>query len=214
VSKQPEIVLVRHGETPWSRSGRHTGRDDIPLDEEGEAQARATGPVLRDWDFAAVLVSPMQRARRTCELAGLGEVAEVDPDLQEWDYGAYSGRTASEIRQERPGWVIWKDGVAGGETIDQVGERADRVVARIRTIPGDVCVFAHGHLLRVLASRWVGLPPVEGEHLAFHACALSVLGSDRGVSSVIWRWNDTHHLAALKLTSQSASSSASTSPPK
>ena len=209
-----DVVLVRHGETEWSRIGRHTGRQDIPLDAEGEAQARALVPPLRAWSFAAVLVSPLQRARRTCELAGLGAAAQVDDDMQEWDYGDVEGRTAAEVQAEQPGWTIWKDGVTGGETVDQVGARADRVLARINNIPGDVCLVAHGHFLRVLTARWVGLPPVNGEHLAFDPAALSVLGDDRGIAPIVWRWNDTHHLAGVKLTSQSASSSASTSPPK
>lgn len=214
MSDQPRVVLVRHGETAWSRSGRHTGREDIPLDPDGEAQARAAGVALREWNFAAVFVSPLVRARLTCDLAGYGDRARVDPDLQEWDYGDYGGRTAHEIQEERPGWVIWRDGVPGGETVEQVGARADRVIARIGDINGDVCLFAHGHLLRVLASRWIGLPPVTGEHLALSPASVSVLGNDRGLSRIVWRWNDTHHLEGVKLTSQPASSSASTSPAK
>jgi broad specificity phosphatase PhoE len=210
----PRLVLVRHGETAWSRIGRHTGREDIPLDDDGEAQARCLVPALQHWDFSAVLVSPLQRARRTCELAGFADHATVDADLQEWDYGDVGGRTATEVQAEHPGWTIWRDGATGGETVAEVGARADAVLARIGNISGDVCLFAHGHLLRVLAARWIGLEPVGGEHLAFDPAAISVLGDDRGIARIIWRWNDTAHLAALKLTSQSASSSARTEPPK
>lgn len=189
-----KIVLVRHGETAWSREGRHTGREDIPLDSEGEVQAASLRERLAGWRFAAVFVSPLQRARLTCRLAGFDAAAEVDPDLQEWDYGDYGGRTAQEIREERPGWLIWKDGVPGGETVDEVGARADRVLARIGKIEGDVALFAHGHLLRILTARWMGMAAVEGEHLAFSAAAISVIGTDRE-STVIWRWNDSSHIA-------------------
>ncbi|MGD0832915.1 MAG: histidine phosphatase family protein [Candidatus Dormibacteria bacterium] len=186
----PKVLLVRHGETEWSRSGRHTGRRDLPLDAAGEAQARGLRRHLRGWAGATVLVSPLQRARRTCELAGFAAGAQVDSRMQEWDYGAYEGRTAEEIQVERPGWVIWKDGVVGGETIDDVARRAEGVIARIRDIPGDVALFAHGHFLRILAARWCDLPPAAAEHLALSAGAVSVLGADRG-SPTVWRWNDT-----------------------
>lgn len=193
MSSDRKVVLIRHGETAWSREGRHTGRQDIPLDPEGEEQARQVRPRLSSWTFAEVLVSPLQRARKTCELAGFGEVAVVDGDLQEWDYGDYGSRTFVEIEAERPGWMIWKEGVPGGETVEQVGARADRVIRRLAGIAGDVAIFAHGHFLRILAARWCGLPAVEGEHLAYAPCALSVLGTDRG-SQIIWRWNDSGHL--------------------
>jgi len=192
-SPTQRLVLVRHGETQWSRSGRHTGRTDIPLDAEGEAQARLLGPRLARWTFAEVLYSPLQRARRTCELAGLMAGAHPDPDIQEWAYGAYEGRTADEIRAERPGWVIWKDGVAGGETLADVGRRADAVIERVREVAGDVALFAHGHFLRILAARWCDLPALAGESLALSPAAVSVLGYERE-DRVIWLWNDTCHL--------------------
>jgi probable phosphoglycerate mutase len=187
------VVLVRHGETAWSRSGRHTGRSDIPLDPEGEAQARRLRDRLRGWSFAEVLFSPLQRARSTCEIAGLAASARPDPDLQEWDYGAYEGRTADEIRADRPGWVIWRDGVIGGETVADVGRRADSVIARVRAVDGDVALFAHGHLLRILAARWCRLPVLTGESLALSPAAVSVLGYEREAPCV-WLWNDTSHL--------------------
>jgi probable phosphoglycerate mutase len=189
-SPDQRVLLVRHGETDWSRSGRHSGRRDLPLDAQGEAPARRLRSHLREWAAATVLVSPLQRARRTCELAGCAGRALVDPAMQEWDYGAYEGRTADEIQAERPGWTIWKDGVVGGETIDDVARRAESVIARVRSVPGDVALFAHGHFLRILAVRWCGLPAAVAEHLAFSPAAASILGSDRG-SAVIWRWNDT-----------------------
>ncbi|MGD1033882.1 MAG: histidine phosphatase family protein [Candidatus Dormibacteria bacterium] len=189
------VVLVRHGETEWSRITRHTGRSDVPLDPEGEAQARRLGPRLREWRFAEVLYSPLQRARRTCELAGLAAGARPDPDLQEWDYGDYEGRTADEIRAGRPGWAIWRDGVVGGETVADVGRRADAVIERVLAVEGDVALFAHGHLLRILAARWCRLPAVTGERLALSPASVSVLGYERE-SSVIALWNDTSHLTA------------------
>ncbi len=188
------IVLVRHGETAWSRTGRHTGRTDIPLDPEGEAQARLLGPRLAQWKFAEVLYSPLQRAQRTCELAGMMAAARPDPDIQEWAYGAYEGRTADEIRADRPGWVIWNDGVSGGETLADVGRRADSVIEQVRGVAGDVALFAHGHFLRILASRWCDLPALAGEALALSAAAVSVLGYERE-DPVIWLWNDTSHLS-------------------
>ncbi|HXZ99961.1 MAG TPA: histidine phosphatase family protein [Candidatus Binatia bacterium] len=191
----PLVVLVRHGETEWSRSGRHTGRSDIALDPEGEAQARWLRHRLREWRFATVMVSPLRRARKTCDIAGFGRAARVEPDLQEWDYGSYEGRTAEEIREQRPGWTIWRDGVVGGETAEDVARRAESVLASVRAAGGDVALFAHGHLLRILAARWCDLPPVAGEHLAFSAGAISILGSDRD-APIIWRWNDTSHLPA------------------
>jgi len=187
------VVLVRHGETEWSRTARHTGRSDVPLDPEGEAQAARLGPRLREWRFAAVLCSPLRRAWRTCELAGLADAALPDPEIQEWDYGSYEGRTADEIRGERPGWVIWVDGVVGGESLGDVGRRADSVIERVRRVEGDVALFAHGHFLRIMASRWCLLPPVAGERLALSPASLSVLGYERD-NPVVWLWDDTCHL--------------------
>ena len=191
------ILLVRHGETEWSRAGRHTGRTDLPLDREGEAQARLLGPRLAGWKFSEVLYSPLQRARRTCELAGLMVGARPDPDMQEWAYGAYEGRTADEIRAERPGWVIWKDGVVGGETLADVGHRADSVIERVRGVAGDVALFAHGHFLRILTARWCALPALTAESLALSPAAVSVLGYERE-HPAIWLWNDTSHLTGGK----------------
>jgi probable phosphoglycerate mutase len=184
-----QVVLVRHGETEWSASGRHTGRTDVPLTEDGRGQARQLGTCLRSWRFARVLASPLQRAIETARLVGFGDVVETRPDLMEWDYGQYEGRTTADIRQERPGWSLWKDGVPGGETVEQVGLRADRVIDQIRSIDGDVALFAHGHVLRVLAARWIGLPPDSGSRLALDTATLCVLGYERE-TPVIRRWNE------------------------
>ncbi|HJV08794.1 MAG TPA: histidine phosphatase family protein, partial [Acidimicrobiales bacterium] len=156
------IVLVRHGETEWSVSGQHTGRTDIPLTDAGRRQAEGLGRRLAAWNFARVLSSPLSRALETCRLAGLGDRAELTDDLQEWDYGDYEGRRTADIRQERPGWGLWTDGVPAGETVDDVGRRADRVLDEARAAGGDVALFAHGHVLRVLGARWVDLPPACG----------------------------------------------------
>jgi broad specificity phosphatase PhoE len=183
-----QIVLVRHGETEWSATGRHTSRTDVPLTEQGGRQAEALGRCLMDWRFARVLTSPLQRAFETCRLAGLGEVAEVRPDLTEWDYGEYEGRTTREIRTEKPGWTLWSDGAPGGDPADQVGARADRILAEARRVGGDVALFSHGHLLRVIAARWIGLPPDAGRSFALDTATLSVLGYERE-TPVIARWN-------------------------
>lgn len=182
------LFLVRHGQTAWSRDHRHTGRTDVVLEPEGCDQARRMESVLASHDFALVLSSPLRRAMETCELAGLGSGAEPCLDLVEWDYGAYEGLTTTEIRRERPGWLLWRDGVPGGETAAQVAARADRVIATARAARGDVALFSHGHLLRVLAARWVGLGPEVGAGLALDAGALSILGWDRELA-VIQRWN-------------------------
>ena len=183
-----QIVLVRHGETEWSRDGRHTSRTDIPLTGEGQSQARSLGARLDAWTFALVLTSPMARARETCRLAGQGERAQVTDDLKEWDYGDYEGRRTAEIRAERPGWTLWRDGAPGGETAFDVQRRADRVIARADVAGGDVAVFAHGHLLRILAARWAGLPPTAAAHLALDTATVSVLGWERD-ERVVRRWN-------------------------
>jgi probable phosphoglycerate mutase len=185
---QPRLVLVRHGETEWSRDGRHTSRTDLVLTARGREEAVALGDRLRPWRFALVLVSPLARAMETCRLAGYGEIAERRDDLMEWDYGDYEGRTTIDIRIERPGWSLWTDGAPGGETARDVGERADRIVGEVRAASGDTAVFAHGHLLRVLAARWVALPPVEGRILALAPATTSVLGFERE-TPVIVRWN-------------------------
>jgi broad specificity phosphatase PhoE len=183
-----EVVLVRHGETEWSRSGQHTGTTDIPLTEAGRRAAEALGAPLRLRTFALVLTSPLQRAAETCRLAGFGGVAVTRDELKEWDYGAYEGRRTVDIRKERPGWTLWRDGVPDGETAPAVGTRADRVVAELRAADGDALVFAHGHLLRVLAARWIGLEPEAGRLFALDPATISVLGYERE-NSVILLWN-------------------------
>jgi len=183
-----EIWLVRHGETAWSRLGKHTGRTDIPLTEEGTLQARAVGAYLAGRRFDQVLVSPLRRARQTCELAGYAALARVVPDLAEWDYGAYEQRLTAEVRAEIPGWTIWTHGVPGGETLDQVATRARRVLATVEAGTGDALLFAHGHLLRVLAACWIRLPPATGGVLALDAGSVSVLGFETE-RQVLRRWN-------------------------
>jgi probable phosphoglycerate mutase len=191
----PRIYLARHGETAWSVSGQHTGRTDIPLTERGEQNARRLGERLRGLRFALVLTSPLQRARRTCELAGFTPTA-VEPDLAEWDYGAYEGRRTEEIRRERPGWDLFRDGCPGGESVAEIGARADRVLARLRDAPGDVLVFAHGHIVRVLAARWLGLPPGDARLFLCGTASLGILGHEHNSPGepVLALWNDDRHL--------------------
>lgn len=194
MSERPQQVwLVRHGETEWSGLGRHTGRTDVPMTERGRGEADLLSARLRSQRFARVLTSPLRRAAETCRLAGFGDVAEVRDDLMEWDYGAYEGLTTLEIRAERPGWSLWTEGAPAGESAAQVGLRADRVVTELRGIDGDVVVFAHGHILRVLAARWIGLPPSEGRLLVFGTTAISILGYEREVPAII-SWNEDCHL--------------------
>lgn len=186
-----DVVLVRHGETTWSLSGQHTGRTDIPLTEKGETQARVLAPLLSAQRFSRVLVSPLQRARRTCELAGLGDQAEVDPDLMEWNYGAYEGLTTEQIRHSHPNWQVFADGCPEGETPQQVGERVDRVLSRLRqgaVLQGPTILFAHGHLLRVVAARWLELSPGEGGRFLLDTATLNVLSHYRGVAA-LGCWN-------------------------
>ena len=182
------MVLVRHGETEWSREGKHTGRTDIPLTERGRRQAPAVGSALQGRRFALVLTSPLSRALETCRLAGFGEVAELRDELREWDYGAYEELTTIEIRKEVPGWTLWRDGVPEGETIDEVAARVDRVIAELRSVPGNALLFAHGHVLRVLAARWLGLEPQAGALFALDPASISTLGYERE-TSVIRLWN-------------------------
>ena len=184
-----EVVLVRHGETEWSRAGKHTGRTDVPLTERGQQQARAVGDALNARRFALALTSPLARALETCRLAGFGDTALEREDLREWDYGAYEGRTTAEIRNDRPGWSLWRDGAPDGETAAQVGDRADRVVAEARSVDGNVILFAHGHLLRVLAARWLGLEPSAGKLFALDPATISILGYEREIA-VIQLWNE------------------------
>ena len=188
-----ELWLIRHGETAWSRSGQHTGRTDIPLTEQGERQAVLLGRRLAGREFALVLTSPLQRARETCRLAGYGGAAREEPDLREWDYGVYEGRTTGEIRQEAPGWTIWSAAVRDGESADEVGARGDRVIASCAEVGGDVALFAHGHVLRILAARWLGLLASGGRYLALDAASLSVLGHEHE-QRVIRSWNERYDL--------------------
>jgi len=187
----PVIYLARHGETAWSLSGQHTGLTDLPLTENGEDAARRLGERLRELAVAKIFTSPLQRAARTCELAGFGAVAQVDPDLVEWNYGKYEGLRTSEIRQTRPDWQLFRDGCPEGETLDQIGARADRVVSRVRAQNGNVLLFSSGHFLRVLAARWLGLEPAAGRYFVLGTTSLSALGYEHGLSEpVLRRWNE------------------------
>jgi broad specificity phosphatase PhoE len=188
-----ELWLIRHGETEWSLSGQHTGRTDIPLTPRGRLQAELLGRRLRRTRFALVLSSPLQRARETCQLSGQGANAIFDDDLLEWNYGAYEGKTSAEIRQETPGWTIWTGGVRGGESSAQVGERVDRVIARSVAANGDVALYAHGHVLRILAARWLGLAATAGQYLGLDTASLSMLGYERE-ARVIRAWNESCEL--------------------
>jgi probable phosphoglycerate mutase len=191
------IYLARHGETAWSLTGQHTGLTDLPLTERGERNARQLGERLRGLTFAKVYTSPLQRARRTCELAGFGAVAEVDPDLVEWDYGQYEGRRTAEIRAERPGWLLFRDGCPGGESPAQASARADRVVNRVRAVQGDVLLFSSGHFIRVLATRWIGLEVTDNaRRLMLSTASLSAVSYENELSRPVIRlWNDTHHVS-------------------
>jgi len=189
----PELWLIRHGETAWSRSGQHTGRTDVPLTPFGERQAALVGKRLAGRKFALVLTSPLSRARDTCRLAGYADVALVEPDLMEWDYGAYEGRTTAQIREEDPGWSIWGGAPRAAESADQVGARADRVIARCAQAPGEVALFAHGHVLRILAARWLELPAAAGRYFALDAASLSVLGHEHE-RRVLRFWNQRYDL--------------------
>ena len=183
-----DVWLIRHGETEWSRSGQHTGLTDLPLTQSGRRAARALAPSLAEQSFALVLTSPLLRARETCELAGLGDRAHVDPDLLEWNYGEYEGLTTEEIRQRRPAWLLFTDGAPGGEGPDDVGRRVDRVIARARAVPGNVAMFAHGHVLRVLAARWLEWPVAAGRHFLLDTGTLNVLSAYREAPA-IRHWN-------------------------
>jgi len=186
----PEVWLIRHGETEWSATGRHTGRTDLELSDDGRAAAERLGTALAGLTFDAVFTSPMRRARDTCTLAGLGDEARVLDDLREWDYGDYEGITTAEIRSGRPGWTLWADGCPGGENADQVGARVDRVIRELRRHEGPVAVFGHGHGLRVLAARWVDLDPRAGALLALDTATISRLGWERE-QPVVRQWNAT-----------------------
>jgi broad specificity phosphatase PhoE len=193
----PTTYLGRHGETAWSLSGQHTGRTDLPLTERGERNARALGERLRGLVFARVFTSPLQRAVRTCELAGFAAMAEIDPDLVEWDYGQYEGRRTADILAQRPGWQLFRDGCPGGESPDEVGARADRVMARVRALKDNVLIFSSGHFLRVLAARWLGLDAAGGRYLLLSTASLSTLGYEHNLAEPVIRlWNETRHIEA------------------
>ena len=183
-----QVYLIRHGETEWSLSGQHTGTTDIPLTENGRNVARLLEPVLAKENFALVLTSPLERARQTCELAGLGERAEIDRDLMEWNYGEYEGLTPQEIHAQAAQWMIFSDGCPGGESSEQVGARVDRVIVRVRAVEGHVALFAHGHIFRVFAARWLGLPATAGYHFLLDTATLNILSYYRGIPAVK-RWN-------------------------
>src|SRR5579872_4298444 len=187
----PSVTLVRHGETEWSASGKHTGRTDIPLTPEGERKARALKERLKGVAFDRVFTSPLQRARRTCELAGFGDRAKVDPDLLEWNYGDYEGRTTSEILKQRPGWLLFRDGCPNGEQPADVAARADRVIARLRAADDQAIVFSSGHILRMLATRWLGLEPSEGRLFMLSTASISILGYEHGPDEpAVQLWNE------------------------
>jgi broad specificity phosphatase PhoE len=181
-------IVIRHGETAWTLTGQHTGRTDLPLTENGRQTARRLAPLAAKASFARVLTSPLRRARETCELAGLGARAEVDEDLIEWNYGDYEGLTSGEIAARTPGWMLFSDGCPGGESPQEVAARVDRIIARIRGVEGDVALFGHGHLFRVLAARWLGLPPVAGSRFLLDTATLSVLSHYRGIPA-LKGWN-------------------------
>ena len=184
----PVIYLARHGETAWSLSGQHTGLTDLPLTKDGEDAARRLGERLKGLSVTKVFTSPLQRAARTCELAGFGAVAQFDPDLVEWNYGKYEGLRTSEIQRTRPDWKLFRDGCPGGETLDQIGTRADRVVNRVRALNGNVLLFSSGHFLRVLAARWLRLEPAAGRYFVLGTASLSALGYEHDISEPVVQW--------------------------
>src|SRR3954451_22158485 len=194
-SKLPQIWLARHGETAWSLSGQHTGRTDLRLTPRGEQNAQLLGVRLRAHGFAAIFTSTLQRARRTCEIAGFAESAVVDSDLVEWNYGDFEGLTTKQILERNPQWDLIRDGCPGGESVERISARADRVVAKLRAVNGDALIFSSGHILRVIASRWLDLPPSTGRYLALDTATLSILGSLHGPEDPVIRlWNDGSHL--------------------
>ena len=191
----PVVYLARHGETAWTITGQHTGLTDLPLTERGETNARRLGERLAGTSFAKVFTSPLKRARRTCELAGFAQLAELDRDLVEWNYGRYEGRLTVDILRERPDWQLFRDGCPAGESPQQVAERADRVVARVRRVAGNVLLFSSGHFLRMLAARWIGVAPINGQALMLSTASLSALSHENSLSQpAISLWNDAHHV--------------------
>jgi broad specificity phosphatase PhoE len=191
-----QVVLVRHGETEWSRSGQHTSTTDLELTAEGRRQAEQAGALLAGRSWSLVLTSPRRRARETAQLAGVGALAQVDDDLAEWNYGQYEGLTSAEILERHPGWSLWRDGCPGGEDAAAVSRRADRVIARARSVEGDVLVFAHGHILRVCVARWIGLDAPWGRAFTLATASISTLGWDHHEAAIA-EWNNTRHLTAL-----------------
>lgn len=183
-----QVFIVRHGETEWSLSGQHTGTTDIPLTEHGRQVARLLRPILAKESFALALTSPLQRARETCRLTGFGDVAKVEPDLVEWNYGRYEGLTPAQIHATAPGWLIFRDGCPGGEQPEEIGARVDRVIAKVRAVDGNVALFAHGHVFRVLAARWLGLPASAGQHFLLDTATMTILSYYRGIPA-IKQWN-------------------------
>ncbi len=183
-----QVFIVRHGETEWSLSGQHTGTTDIPLTEHGRQVARLLQPILAKESFALALTSPLQRAQETCRLTGFGDVATVEPDLVEWNYGRYEGLTPGQIHATAPGWLIFRDGCPGGEQPEEIGARVDRVIAKVRAVEGNVALFAHGHVFRVLAARWLGFPPLAGQHFLLDTATMTILSYYRGVPA-IKQWN-------------------------
>lgn len=190
-SMLPRIYFVRHGETEWSKAGLHTGRTDLPLTEQGVENARRLGERLRFAKFARVFTSPRIRAQQTCKFAGLSQWAEDEPDLAEWDYGEYEGRRTEDIVAERPGWSLFRDGCPGGESPEQVSQRADRLIAKLRAIDGIIALFSHGHFGRALAARWIALPVIDGQRLLLSTASLSIFGyeHDHPALPAIWLWN-------------------------
>jgi broad specificity phosphatase PhoE len=194
--KLPVVYIARHGDTAWTLTGQHTGLTDLPLNAMGEQHARQLGQRLKGMTFASVFTSPLLRAARTCELAGFGAVAETDPDLVEWNYGEYEGKRSDEILRTRPDWQLFRDGCPGGESPIQIGERANRVVQRVRKVPGDVLLFSSGHFIRVLAARWLAIEAGSaGKHFLLNTASLSALGYEHNLSQPVIRlWNDDHHV--------------------
>ena len=192
----PVLYIARHGNTAWTHTGQHTGLTDLPLTSDGERNAVRLGERLKGMKFAKVFTSPLQRASRTCELSGFGAGAETDPDLVEWNYGKYEGLTSAQILEQRPDWDLFRDGVPGGESLEQIGERADRVVERLRRVKGDVLLFSSGHFIRVLTARWLGFGPgVGGRYFLLSPASLSALSYEHNLSRPVIRlWNDDHHV--------------------
>jgi probable phosphoglycerate mutase len=192
----PALYIARHGNTAWTHTGQHTGLTDLPLTSDGERNAVRLGERLKGMKFAKVFTSPLQRASRTCELSGFGAGAETDPDLVEWNYGKYEGLTSAQILEQRPDWDLFRDGVPGGESLEQIGERADRVIERVRRVTGDVLLFSSGHFIRVLTARWLGLGPgVGGRYFLLSPASLSALSYEHNLSRPVIRlWNDDHHV--------------------